>query len=137
VRRPAPRPSPRATATVDAVAIVAFVVVGVVQHGGLAWNGIARTGIPLLAAWFLVSLALGTYRRIGWVTMLITWALAMPIGLLARSVIRGGPWGRGLLEFGGIAMAFTLLFLVGGRLLLLAAAVARGRRAPGEASEAA
>jgi len=136
VRRPAPRPSPRAAATIDAVALVSFVVVGVIQHGGLALSGIARTGIPLLVAWLLIALPVGTYRRVGWVTMLATWAVATPLGLLGRSVIRGGPWGSGLLQFGSIAMGFTLLFLVGGRLLLLGPAVVRRTRAPADAGEA-
>jgi hypothetical protein len=133
VRRPAPRPSPRAAATIDAVALLAFVVVGVVQHRGVVLPGLLRTGIPLLVAWFLVALLVGTYRRTGWITMLVTWVVATPLGLLARSVIRGGPWGRGLLEFGAIAMGFTLLFLVGGRLILLGAALLRRPRAPTDA----
>lgn len=127
VPRSALRPSPRAAAAVDTVALVAFVVIGVIQHEGFQLRGVLRTGIPLLVAWFLVALAVGTYRRPGWVTMLVTWIVGVSLGLVARSVIRGGPWGRGLLVFGGVAMAFTLLFLVGGRLLLLGAAAARRR----------
>lgn len=125
--RPAPRPSSRAAATIDAVALVAFVVVGVSQHHGSFLPGLLRTAIPLLAAWFLLGLLIGTYRRLGWVTMLVTWLVATPVGLLARSVVRGGPWGHALLEFGAIAMGFTLLFLIGGRLLLLAAGTLRRR----------
>jgi hypothetical protein len=115
---------------VDAVALLAFVVVGVLQHDeGLAIAGILRTGAPLLVAWFAVAAIVGTYRRPGWLTLAITWLVGVPLGLVARSVIRGGPWGHGLLVFGGVAMAFTLLFLVGGRLLLLAGArVRRSRR---------
>ncbi|HEU4355229.1 MAG TPA: DUF3054 family protein, partial [Actinomycetota bacterium] len=86
--------------------------------------GIVRTGVPLLAAWFLVALLVGTYRRVGWVTMLVTWLVAVPLGLIGRSLIRGGPWGQGLLEFGAIAMAFTLLFLIAGRALLLVVSLA-------------
>jgi len=65
------------------------------------------------------------------VTLLVAWVIAVPLGIVARSLIRGGPWGRGLLIFGGIAMGFTLLFLIGGRLLLLLGALARrsGREA--------
>jgi hypothetical protein len=112
VRRSVARPSARAAASIDAVALVSFVVVGVFQHGGLALAGILRTGIPLLVAWSLVALLVGAYRRVGWATMLATWLIAVPLGLVGRSVIRGGPWGEGLLEFGAIAMGFTLLFLV-------------------------
>ncbi|HET9722411.1 MAG TPA: DUF3054 family protein [Actinomycetota bacterium] len=125
MRRSVARPSPRAAAAIDAVALASFVVVGVIQHGGLALAGIARTGVPLLVAWFLVALLVGTYRRVGWGTMLVTWLIAVPLGLIGRSLIRGGPWGEGLLEFGAIAMGFTLLFVVAGRGLLLGASLLR------------
>lgn len=130
--RSAARPSRRAAAAIDAVALVAFVVVGVIQHGGLALAGILRTGVPLLVAWFAVALVVGTYRRVGWVTMLVTWLVAVPLGLVGRSLIRGGPWGEGLLEFGAIAMGFTLLFLVVGRAILAGASLVRHPVAPRE-----
>lgn len=132
MRRTLVRPSARGAALVDAAALMLFVVVGVIQHDeGLSLAGIVRTGVPLLVAWFAVALAVGTYRRPGWVTLAITWVLAVPLGLVVRSAIRGGPWGRGLLIFGGVAMAFTLLFLVGGRLALLAASHIRRSRGAG------
>jgi hypothetical protein len=124
------RPSPRAAAAIDAVALVAFVVVGVIRHGDPALAGIVRTGVPLLVAWFLVALLVGTYRRVGWGTMLVTWLIAVPLGLVVRSVIRGGPWGEGLLEFGAVAMGFTLLFLVVDRALVLAASLVRRPAVP-------
>lgn len=130
--RSAARLSRRAAAAIDAVALVAFVVVGVIQHGGLALAGILRTGVPLLVAWFAVALVVGTYRRVGWVTMLVTWLVAVPLGLVGRSLIRGGPWGEGLLEFGAIAMGFTLLFLVVGRAILAGASLVRHPVAPRE-----
>ena len=130
MRRPVARPSPRAAAAVDAVALVSFVVVGVIRHGDPALAEIARTGVPLLAAWFLVALLVGTYRRVGWVTMIVSWLVAVPLGLIGRSLIRGGPWGQGLLEFGAIAMAFTLLFLIAGRALLLGVSMARRPAVP-------
>lgn len=131
VRSSWPRPSVRAAVAADAVAIVGFVVVGVAQHGSaLTVAGLLRTVVPLMLAWFLVALAIGTYRRVGWPTALLTWLVAVPVGLLARSVLRGGPWGRPLLVFGGVAMVFTFLFVMGGRVALLVATVVRGRSAP-------
>lgn len=130
--RSAARPFRRAAAAIDAVALVAFVIVGVIQHGGLALAGILRTGAPLLLAWFLVALLVGTYRRVGWATMLVTWLIAVPLGLVGRSVIRGRPWGEGLLEFGAIAMGFTLVFLVAGRAILAGASLVRQPAAPRE-----
>lgn len=130
--RSAARPSRCAAAAIDAVALVAFVVVGVIQHGGLALAGILRTGAPLLLAWFLVAQLVSTYRRVGWATMLVTWLIAVPLGLVGRSVIRGGPWGEGLLEFGAIAMGFTLVFLVAGRAILAGASLVRQPAPPRE-----
>lgn len=127
------RPPPVATAAVDAAALIAFVVVGVLQHGaGLSLAALARTGAPLLASWFLVSPVVGTYRRPGWVTAVLTWAVAVPLGLVLRSAIRGGPWGRGLVTFGAVALAFTLVFVLGGRLLLTGWGIVRERRRAAE-----
>jgi hypothetical protein len=115
---------------VDAVALVAFVLVGAAEHGeGLALGALARTGLPLLGAWILVASALGTYRRLGWGSLVLTWLVAVPLGLVMRSAVLGGPWGRGLLVFGGVAMAFTLLFLLAGRAALVAVGAWRSRRA--------
>jgi hypothetical protein len=126
------RASSRTLATVDAAALIAFVLVGAANHGeGFDLGALVRTGLPVLAAWFLVGLAVGIYRRRGWVRFLVTWALAIPLGVVARSVIRGGPWGRELLIFGGVAMAFTLLFLLVGRISVwLVAGAGRGQGDP-------
>ena len=124
------RASARAAAAVDVAALVAFVLVGAAEHGeGLALSALARTGLPLLGAWLLVASALGTYQRLGWTRLVLTWLVAVPLGLVVRSAVRGGPWGRGLLVFGGVAMAFTLLFLLAGRAALLAVGTWRSRRA--------
>ncbi len=124
------RAAPRAAALADGLALVAFVLVGAAEHGeGLALGALVRTGLPLLSAWAVVALAVGTYRRVGLASLALTWAIAVPLGLLVRSAIRGGPWGRGLLVFGGVAMGFTALFLLAARLALLAAGALRARRA--------
>lgn len=120
----------RIAAAVDVVALVAFVLVGAAEHGeGLALQALVRTGLPLLGAWVLVASALGTYRRLGWGSLVLTWLVAVPLGLVARSAVQGGPWGRGLLVFGGVAMGFTLLFLLAGRAALVAVGACRSRRA--------
>lgn len=129
VDRPAPaRFSVAALVAVDGAALLAFVAVGAIQHGeGLDLSAFLRTGLPLLGAWFVLAPLLGTYRRWGWVTLVLNWACAVPAALVVRSVVRGGPWGSGLLQFGAVAMVFTLLFLIVGRLLLLAFGWFRGR----------
>lgn len=131
--RPAPARFPvTRLAAVDGVALVAFVAVGMLQHGeGVDLTVFMRTGLPLLGAWFLLAPLLGTYRRWGWVTLVLTWAAAVPAALVVRSLVRGGPWGSGLLQFGAVAMAFTLLFLIVGRLLVLLAGWFRDRQRRG------
>lgn len=124
------RRSAPVAAAVDAVALALFVLVGAAEHGeGLALDALVRTGLPLVGAWVLVASAVGTYRRLGLARLVLTWLVAVPLGLVVRSAVRGGPWGRGLLVFGGVAMAFTLLFLLAGRIGLLAATAWRSRRA--------
>ena len=116
----------RALPLADAVALLAFVIVGAAKHGeGFEPAALLRTGLPVLAAWFVLSLPIGTYRRPGWWTLILTWIVAIPSALLIRSVVRGGPWGHGLVVFGGVAMGFTLLFLVVGRSTLVLAAIVR------------
>jgi hypothetical protein len=44
--------------------------------------------------------------------------VAVPIGLLVRTVLLGSPRGAKILMFVGIGLAFTLLFLVLGRLVV-------------------
>ncbi len=124
------RLSPRVAALADGLALVAFVLVGAAEHGeGLALGALVRTGLPLLSAWVVVALVVGAYRRVGLASLALTWAIAVPLGLVVRSAIRGGPWGRGLLVFAGVAMGFTALFLLAGRVALLAAGALRARRA--------
>jgi len=69
----------------------------------------------------------GTYRRPGLRSMVATWAIAVPSGLLLRTVWVGSPHGVEILVFLGIGMAFTLLFLLVGR---GAARALAGRGAP-------
>jgi len=72
---------------------------------------------------------MGTYRRIGLRTFLLTWAVAVPIGLLVRT------WWTGSFDrfpaFLAVGMVFTLLFLVGGRSLAALGTGDRGTDAPG------
>jgi glycopeptide antibiotics resistance protein len=101
----------------DAVALIAFVVVGLRGHQGKTVEGFLRNAGPLLGVWFLVAWASHTYRRPGWRSLLKNWIVAVPIGLLVRTVIVGSPRGARILVFGAVGLAFTLLFLVLGRLL--------------------
>lgn len=102
----------------DIAALVAFVLVGLRDHRIGTLEGFARNAVPLLGAWSLVALVARTYRRPGWRSLLRTWIVAVPIGLLARTLIVGAPRGARILVFLGVGLAFTLLLLVLARLLV-------------------
>src|SRR5579863_1312887 len=81
---------PALLAASDAVAIVAFVTVGLLSHRhGVSATGYARDALPILGAWFGVALLLRTYRRGGRRRLLATWAVGVPLGVLIRAVVLG------------------------------------------------
>jgi glycopeptide antibiotics resistance protein len=101
----------------DAAALVVFVLVGIGGHRSSTMEGFLRNAVPLLAVWFLVASLVHTYRRPGWRSLLRNWIVAVPVGLLVRTLIVGSPKGARILVFIAVGLAFTLLFLVLGRLL--------------------
>jgi hypothetical protein len=97
----------------DAVAIVAFVSIGLVSHEhGVSATGYARDALPILGAWFGVALLLGTYRVGGWGRLLATWAIGVPLGVLVRAVVLGRSLDDDQLAFLGVALVFSLLFVL-------------------------
>jgi hypothetical protein len=101
----------------DAAALVVFVLVGIRGHRTGTVEGFLRDAVPLLAVWFLVAWLAHTYRRPGWRSLLRNWIVAVPIGLLVRTLIVGSPEGARILVFIAVGLAFTLLLLMLGRLL--------------------
>ena len=101
----------------DAAALLVFVLVGIRGHRAATVEGFLRNAVPLLAAWFVVAALAHTYRRPGWRSLLRNWIVAVPVGLLVRTLIVGSPNGGKLLVFLAVGLAFTLVFLVLGRLL--------------------
>ena len=100
----------------DAVALLVFVVAGIRSHHEVgALDLFLRNAVPLEVAWFAVSAVAATYRRPGLRTLLWTWIVAVPTGLVVRSIWVGSPSGTRLLVFVGIGLVFTLLFLLAGR----------------------
>ena len=100
----------------DAAALMVFVLVGIRSHHEVgALDLFLRNAVPLEGAWFVVSIVSATYRRPGIRTLLRTWVIAVPAGLVVRSVWVGSPSGSRLLVFVGIGLVFTLLFLLAGR----------------------
>jgi hypothetical protein len=108
-----PSTRPAVLAASDAVAIVAFVTIGLVSHQhGVSATGYARDALPILGAWFGVALLLGTYRAGGWRRLLGTWALGVPLGVLIRGLVLGRSLNGSELAFLGVALTFSLLFVL-------------------------
>lgn len=117
---------------VDALALVAFVLVGIRSHHEIgALDLFLRNAVPLELMWFAVSVVSGAYQRPGLRTLLWTWIVAVPVALIVRTLWVGSPSGVRLLTFLGVGLAFTLLFLLAGRAVVgLADRQMRSRRDP-------
>jgi hypothetical protein len=117
----------------DALALTLFVLAGIVEHdeGSNVVALFLRNAVPLLASWFVVARFTGAYRRPGLRTLLLTWAISVPSGLLLRTVWVGSPSGGELAVFLGIGLGFTLLFVLAGRLATGGLARERAQTTPG------
>jgi len=103
-------------ALVDAVSLLAFTLIGLNTHrAAITGQTLLRDLGPILGAWFVLAPVSGIYRIPGWRSLLLNWALAVPVGVFVRQVLLGRPLGRGTLVFLLAALVFTLLFLVAGR----------------------
>jgi Protein of unknown function (DUF3054) len=109
----------RRTAIADGVALVIFAVIGVLTHGSSV-SALARDLLVFVGCWFAVALALRLYVRPGWTRLLATWLTGITAAVLIRAAIVGH-WAG---DFYGIALAFTLLFV------LVARAVSRRSASP-------
>ena len=104
---------PALLAVSDAVAIVAFVTVGLVSHRhGVSATGYARDALPILGAWFGVALLVRTYRVGGWRRLLATWVVGVPLGVLIRALVLGRSLNGDELAFLGVALVFSLAFVL-------------------------
>jgi len=114
------RPLSAVLAVGDAIALTAFVVAGMVQHGGQPLSNpgtVAGTLAPFLLAWVAVALVGGLYtaeaarsprRALGWT--LPAWVVAVLLG----HALRATP-----LFSGGTTVAFVLVTLVVGGVLVV------------------
>ncbi len=97
----------------DALAIVAFVTVGLLSHKhGVSATGYARDALPIIGAWFGVALLLGTYRSGGRRRLFATWAIGVPLGVLIRAAVLGRSLNGSELAFLGVALVFSFLFVL-------------------------
>ena len=124
-------PSARALMITDSLALIAFVLTGAVSHHDAGLPAmLARNLGPLGVAWAVVAALFGTYRRRSWRAVVLTWAVAVPLGLSVRSWLVGEPRGSELLTFLLVGSAFSLLYLLIGRALLTAGGRLRARGVP-------
>jgi hypothetical protein len=101
----------------DAAALLVFVVVGVLNHGASV-GAFVRDLLCILGGWFAAAVVLRLYVRGGRRRFAATWLAGVSTGVLVRAAIVG----HVAVDFWGVALGFTLLFVL----------VARGlRRAVG------
>ena len=102
-----------ALALSDAAALVLFSVVGLLSHDGeVSAAGLARDAVPLLAGWFAAALVIGPYRRRSLKALLLTWAVGVPLGVVLRALVLGRSFDGREAAFLGVALTFTLLFVL-------------------------
>ncbi len=113
----------------DALAILAFATVGLLSHDHeLTVAGYASDALPLLAGWFGAALVFGLYRRPGVRTLLTTWIVGVPLGVLIRALALGRSFDGREAVFLCVTLAFTLLFVLAFRCALALAASRPARR---------
>jgi hypothetical protein len=91
----------------DAAALLVFVVVGVLNHGASA-TAFVRDLLCILGGWFAAALVLRLYVRGGAWRLAATWLVGVSAGVLVRAAIVG----HLAVDFWGVALAFTALFVL-------------------------
>ena len=100
----------RKVAAWDAAALLVFVVVGVLTHGASA-DAFVRDLLCILGGWFAAALVFRLYVRGGWWRLGTTWLAGISAGVLVRAAIVG----HLAVDFWGVALAFTALFVLAAR----------------------
>jgi Protein of unknown function (DUF3054) len=104
----------RRTAIADGAALAVFTVVGVLTHGSSA-TALARDLLAFLGCWFAAALVLRLYAHPSRTRLLATWLLGITAAVLIRAAIVGH-WAG---DFYGVALGFTLLFVLAARALMI------------------
>ena len=100
----------RRNAIADDGALVTFTIIGVLTHGS-SFTAFVRDLLLFLGCWFAAALAVELYRRPSWRRLLATWLLGISAAVLIRAAIVG----HFAADFYGVALAFTLLFVLAAR----------------------
>jgi len=89
-----------------------FAVVGALSHGReVTPLGVLQTALPLWVAWMLLAQWRDPYEG-PLANLFLVWLLALPLGAAARGWLLGHGFSLEQLPFLGIAMAFTLPFML-------------------------
>jgi len=103
----------------DVVALLVFTLIGLANHkDGITVSSVLKVMGPLVIVGALAAAVLGAYRRPGTRTLIQAWLVTVPIAILVRKALFSTPatWGSTFV-FMGVALAFTLLFLLAWRLV--------------------
>jgi hypothetical protein len=91
----------------DAAALLVFVVVGVLTHDASA-GAFFRDALCILGGWFAAALVFRLYQRAAWWRLAATWLVGISAGVLVRAAIVG----HLAVDFWGVALGFTALFVL-------------------------
>ena len=103
----------------DVVALLVFTLIGLANHkDGITASSVLKVMGPLIVIGGTAAAVFGTYRRPSVRTLLPAWLVAVPIAIVIRKAMFHTPatWSSTGV-FIGVAMAFTLLFIMAWRLV--------------------
>ena len=111
-----PPVSARALALADALAIVAFTIAGILSHrGSLPLSALAEDTLPLLAGWFAAAAAFHLYARRTRRSLLLTWIVGIPLGVLVRASALGRLDEPRQLAFLATTLILSIVFVAAAR----------------------
>jgi hypothetical protein len=107
-------PHVRAVVT-DVLALVLFVVIGLLNHhGGISGVDFVRDGVSIVGCWLLAAGTFDLYRRPTLRALLETWLVGITAGVVVRTLLLWHVEADDAV-FLGVALPFTLLFVVAAR----------------------
>jgi hypothetical protein len=112
----------------DGLAVLAFSIAGIVSHrSSLPASALAEDALPLLAGWFAAATVFGLYVRCTRRSLLLTWAIGIPLGVLLRAVILGRLDEPRQLAFLATTLILSIVFVLAARALTALAVGYAGR----------
>jgi hypothetical protein len=103
----------------DGLAVVAFTVVGIVSHRGtLPLSALLEDTLPLLAGWFAAAAVFHLYTRPTRRSLLLTWVVGIPLGVLVRATVLGRLDEPRQLAFLATTLVLSIVFVVAARALV-------------------